>query len=43
MTLTNKAFPDSMSATIADRWRSGAVKALEHQNAAVAQPEPLAS
>jgi NAD(P)-dependent dehydrogenase (short-subunit alcohol dehydrogenase family) len=36
-------FPDSMSATIADSWRSGAVKALERQNAALAQPEPLAS
>ncbi len=36
-------FPDSMSATIADSWRSGAVKALERQNAELAQPEPLAS
>jgi NAD(P)-dependent dehydrogenase (short-subunit alcohol dehydrogenase family) len=28
-------FPDPMSQTIADSWRSGAAKALEHQNAAL--------
>ncbi|MGH3464822.1 MAG: SDR family NAD(P)-dependent oxidoreductase [Kribbellaceae bacterium] len=36
-------FPDPMSAVLADDWRNGAVKALERQNAALAQPEPLAS
>ena len=30
-------FPDPMSASMADGWHSGAVKALERQNAAFAQ------
>jgi NAD(P)-dependent dehydrogenase (short-subunit alcohol dehydrogenase family) len=30
-------FPDSMSASMADDWRGGAAKALERQNAALAQ------
>jgi hypothetical protein len=36
-------FPDSMSQTMADGWRSGAAKALERQNAALAQAVPVAS
>jgi NAD(P)-dependent dehydrogenase (short-subunit alcohol dehydrogenase family) len=36
-------FPDPMSESIAESWRSGAVKALERQNAAFVQPEPIAS
>jgi NAD(P)-dependent dehydrogenase (short-subunit alcohol dehydrogenase family) len=41
-------FPDPMSAALADSWRSGAAKALERQNAALAQAalaqaEPIAS
>jgi NAD(P)-dependent dehydrogenase (short-subunit alcohol dehydrogenase family) len=41
-------FPDPMSAALADMWRSGAAKALERENAvlaqaAVAQAEPIAS
>ena len=31
-------FPDSMSESMADSWRSGAVKALERQNAALVVP-----
>jgi len=30
-------FPDPMSASLADSWRSGPVKALERENAAIAQ------
>ena len=30
-------FPDPMSAALADSWRSSAAKALERQNAALAQ------
>jgi NAD(P)-dependent dehydrogenase (short-subunit alcohol dehydrogenase family) len=30
-------FPDAMSASVADSWRGGAAKALERQNAALAQ------
>ena len=41
-------FPDPMSASIAEAWRSGAVKALERESAALAQQalaqaEPIAS
>jgi NAD(P)-dependent dehydrogenase (short-subunit alcohol dehydrogenase family) len=36
-------FPDPMSASMADSWRSGAAKALERQNAALAQAEPVPS
>ncbi len=34
-------FPDPMSQTLADSWRSGAAKALERQNAALAQAQPV--
>jgi NAD(P)-dependent dehydrogenase (short-subunit alcohol dehydrogenase family) len=33
-------FPDPMSASMAESWRSGAAKALERQNAALAQAVP---
>jgi NAD(P)-dependent dehydrogenase (short-subunit alcohol dehydrogenase family) len=36
-------FPDSMSETMAESWRSGAAKALEHQYAALVQAEPVRS
>ena len=41
-------FPDPMSASIAEAWRNGAVKALERESAALAraalaQAEPIAS
>jgi NAD(P)-dependent dehydrogenase (short-subunit alcohol dehydrogenase family) len=36
-------FPDPMSETIAESWRSGAVKALERQFAALAEAEPVKS
>jgi NAD(P)-dependent dehydrogenase (short-subunit alcohol dehydrogenase family) len=36
-------FPDPMSQTMAEDWRSGAVKALERQNAELAQAEPFAA
>jgi NAD(P)-dependent dehydrogenase (short-subunit alcohol dehydrogenase family) len=36
-------FPDPMSASLADGWRSGAAKALERQNAALAQAQPGAA
>jgi NAD(P)-dependent dehydrogenase (short-subunit alcohol dehydrogenase family) len=36
-------FPDPMSASLAASWRSGAAKALERQNAALVQAEPLAA
>ncbi len=36
-------FPDPMSESIAESWRSGAVKALERQFAAVVQAEPVKS
>ena len=35
-------FPDPMSQTMAEGWRSGAAKALERQNAALAQAAPAA-
>jgi NAD(P)-dependent dehydrogenase (short-subunit alcohol dehydrogenase family) len=36
-------FPDPASASVAEGWRSGAAKALERQNAALAQAAPVAS
>ena len=36
-------FPDPMSASMADSWRSGAAKALERQNAALAEAQPVNS
>jgi NAD(P)-dependent dehydrogenase (short-subunit alcohol dehydrogenase family) len=36
-------FPDPMSASIADSWRNGAVKAMERQNAAFVTAEPTAA
>jgi NAD(P)-dependent dehydrogenase (short-subunit alcohol dehydrogenase family) len=36
-------FPDPMSATLAESWRSGAVKALERQNATFVAAEPAAA
>jgi NAD(P)-dependent dehydrogenase (short-subunit alcohol dehydrogenase family) len=34
-------FPDPLSATMAESWRSGAAKALERQNAALLQAQPV--
>ncbi|MDX6240466.1 MAG: hypothetical protein QOG10_5286 [Kribbellaceae bacterium] len=34
-------FPDPMSASMAESWRSGATKALERQNAALVAPMPV--
>jgi NAD(P)-dependent dehydrogenase (short-subunit alcohol dehydrogenase family) len=34
-------FPDPMSESMADSWRSGAVKALEHEYAALVEAEPV--
>jgi NAD(P)-dependent dehydrogenase (short-subunit alcohol dehydrogenase family) len=36
-------FPDPMSQSMPDNWRSGAAKALERQNAAFVQAEPVTS
>ena len=36
-------FPDPMSQSMADSWRSGAAKALERQYAAIAEAEPVSS
>lgn len=36
-------FPDPLSEPLAEGWRSGALKALERQNAALAAPEPAQS
>jgi NAD(P)-dependent dehydrogenase (short-subunit alcohol dehydrogenase family) len=36
-------FPDPMSASMAEGWRSGFVKAFERQNAAMLQPAPVQS
>jgi hypothetical protein len=36
-------FPDPMSATMAEPWRTGVAKELERQNAALVQPQPLAA
>src|SRR5262249_39817441 len=34
-------FPDPLSQALAERWRSGAARALERQNAALARAEPV--
>ena len=36
-------FPDPMSATLAESWRTGAVKEMERQNAALVTAEPIAA
>jgi NAD(P)-dependent dehydrogenase (short-subunit alcohol dehydrogenase family) len=36
-------FPDPMSASLADSWNNGAVKALERENAAFVPAEPIAA
>jgi NAD(P)-dependent dehydrogenase (short-subunit alcohol dehydrogenase family) len=36
-------FPDPVSEMMAESWRTGAAKALERQNAALVQPQPLAA
>jgi hypothetical protein len=36
-------FPDPMSTSMAESWRSGAVKAAERQFAALVAPEPVNS
>jgi NAD(P)-dependent dehydrogenase (short-subunit alcohol dehydrogenase family) len=36
-------FPDPMSATLAQSWRTGAVKEMQRQNAALVAAEPLAA
>jgi NAD(P)-dependent dehydrogenase (short-subunit alcohol dehydrogenase family) len=36
-------FPDPLSAALADGWHTGPAKALERQNAALLQPQPVAS
>ena len=36
-------FPDPVSATLADSWRTGAVKVMERQNAVLPTAEPLAA
>jgi NAD(P)-dependent dehydrogenase (short-subunit alcohol dehydrogenase family) len=36
-------FPDPMSASMAESWRSGAAKALERHNAALVQAGPIAA
>jgi hypothetical protein len=36
-------FPDPMSESMAESWRSGAAKALERQYAALVEAEPLKS
>ena len=36
-------FPDVMSEMVAESWRTGAVKELERQSAAILQAEPLAA
>jgi hypothetical protein len=36
-------FPDPASASMADSWRSGAVKAFERQLAAFVEAEPITS
>jgi short-subunit dehydrogenase len=34
-------FPDPMSTNMAEGWRTGDVKAMERQNAALVAPEPV--
>jgi hypothetical protein len=36
-------FPDPLSATFSDGWHAGPAKALERQNAALLQPQSVAS
>jgi hypothetical protein len=36
-------FPDPMSESMAESWRSGAAKALERRNAALVEAEPVKS
>jgi NAD(P)-dependent dehydrogenase (short-subunit alcohol dehydrogenase family) len=36
-------FPDPLSAALADAWHAGPAKALERQNAALLQPQPVTS
>ena len=36
-------FPDPLSVALADGWRAGPAKALERQNAALLQPQPVAA
>jgi hypothetical protein len=36
-------FPDPMSATMAEAWRTGVAKELERQNAALVQAQPVAA
>ena len=36
-------FPDALSASLAESWRSGAAKTLERQNAALLEPDPVAA
>jgi hypothetical protein len=36
-------FPDPMSASMAESWRTGAAKALERESAAFVQAEPVTS
>jgi NAD(P)-dependent dehydrogenase (short-subunit alcohol dehydrogenase family) len=36
-------FPDPMSETLAESWRSGAAKAMERENAAFVAPEPVSA
>ena len=39
----DEIFPDPMSASLAESWRNGAVKAMERQNAAFVQGAPVTS
>lgn len=36
-------FPDPMSASLADGWRNGAVKAFERESAVIVQAQPVAA
>jgi hypothetical protein len=36
-------FPDPMSESLAESWRSGAVKAFARENAALVQAQPVAA
>jgi len=39
----DEIFPDPMSGSMAESWRGGAVKALERENAALIEAEPITS
>ena len=39
----DEIFPDPMSETMAESWRTGAAKALERQNAALLAAAPVAA